>query len=139
MAITVSDCIVYPLKSGRGLHENEVKVDLTGLSGDRKFMLVDANGYALTQKRLPQLATYTLESLAALTPLHLTNRKIPVKIYNDSVNALKFHDETNAALSSIFKTAVKMVFFPQSEKRSLEAAFSLPGRSEEHTSELQSH
>lgn len=127
MVVTVSDCISYSLKSGAGMQEKVSRIIATGIAGDRQFMLVDADNRYLNQKQLPALATHSLNSIAQVTPIRITNDMIPVTLYGDNIRALRAHDETNAILSHIFKQAVKLVMFPLNEKRNLEAQFSAPG------------
>ena len=52
----VQDLTVYPLKSGRGIHRQEVAVDSRGLRFDRHWLLVDARGRFITQRTQPRLA-----------------------------------------------------------------------------------
>ena len=127
MAVTVSDCISYSLKSGAGMREEEAHIMTTGIAGDRQFMLVDADNHFLNQKQLPALATHSLSSIAQVTPIRITNDLITVTLYGENLHALRAHDETNAILSHIFKQAVKLVMFPLNEKRNLESQFSQPG------------
>lgn len=126
MTARITSCFSYPLKSGHAASETEAAITATGIAGDRRFMLVDKTGHFLNQKQLPELAVITMDKLAAITPLRITNRKIPVTVYNGTVNAFRAADETNIALSSLFNRAVTLVAFPLNEKRALEAQFSRP-------------
>ncbi len=47
---------VFPIKSCRGLALDAADVQTRGLAGDRRFMLVDANGRFLTQRQHPKMA-----------------------------------------------------------------------------------
>ena len=47
---------LYPLKSAAAFSVNQAEVDQLGLSGDRRWMLVDDDGRALTQREVPRLA-----------------------------------------------------------------------------------
>lgn len=47
---------LYPLKSARGLALDRAHVDVDGLAGDRRWMVVDADGRFLTQRDEPRLA-----------------------------------------------------------------------------------
>ncbi|MFG2824157.1 MOSC domain-containing protein [Kitasatospora sp. NPDC048365] len=49
---------VYPLKSARGLDLAQVGAEPWGLAGDRRWMLADPAGRALTQRQNPALARY---------------------------------------------------------------------------------
>ena len=47
---------LYPLKSAAAFSVREAEVDAIGLAGDRRWMLVDGDGGALTQRDIPRLA-----------------------------------------------------------------------------------
>ncbi|MGW8282097.1 MAG: MOSC domain-containing protein [Gemmatimonadota bacterium] len=47
---------LYPLKSAAALSVDRASVDAIGLAGDRRWMLVNQQGRALTQRELPRLA-----------------------------------------------------------------------------------
>lgn len=47
---------IHPVKSLRGLAVDTAEVDLEGLAGDRRFMVVDPKGNFLTQRTLPRMA-----------------------------------------------------------------------------------
>ena len=53
----VTKIVVYPLKSAKGIEVQRHKLDAMGLEFDRKWMVVDANGSFLSQRRAPKLAT----------------------------------------------------------------------------------
>jgi hypothetical protein len=61
---TLSGLFLYPVKSLRGCRVGMAEVDGLGLVGDRRFMVVDADGSFLTQRTLPRMALVT----PSLTP-----------------------------------------------------------------------
>ena len=52
----LSSLFIYPVKSLHGLSVASVELDALGLSGDRRFMVVDERGRFLTQRTLPRMA-----------------------------------------------------------------------------------
>ncbi len=52
----VTRLFIYPVKSLRGFAVNTAEVDALGFVGDRRFLLIDANGQFLTQRTLPRMA-----------------------------------------------------------------------------------
>jgi uncharacterized protein YcbX len=52
----LEEVFVYPVKSCRGIARESARVDATGLTGDRHWMLVRPNGRFVTQRELPRLA-----------------------------------------------------------------------------------
>ncbi|WP_207477849.1 MOSC domain-containing protein [Arenibaculum pallidiluteum] len=47
---------IYPVKSGAGIALEEAELRPDGLAGDRRWMVVDADGAFVTQRALPMLA-----------------------------------------------------------------------------------
>jgi MOSC domain-containing protein len=56
MIATLTDLYTYPVKSCRGIRHESVRMDRTGLSDDRHWMLVRPNGRFVTQRELPRMA-----------------------------------------------------------------------------------
>lgn len=54
--ITVRSLHIYPVKSCRGIDVDAAQVCATGLEHDRRWMVVDADGAFLSQRRHPNLA-----------------------------------------------------------------------------------
>ncbi|HXH03983.1 MAG TPA: MOSC N-terminal beta barrel domain-containing protein [Candidatus Competibacteraceae bacterium] len=46
----------YPLKSGRGIALDEARLDRYGIVGDRRWLVIDAQGRFLSQRRFPRMA-----------------------------------------------------------------------------------
>ena len=57
----VTEIVVYPLKSARGVSVQSHALDNRGLKYDRLWMVVDEDGAFLSQRRAPKLATVTVE------------------------------------------------------------------------------
>ncbi len=47
---------LYPVKSCRGIAVESAELDQRGLVGDRRFLVVDAQGKAVTQRTVPRMA-----------------------------------------------------------------------------------
>lgn len=52
----VADLLIYPVKGGRALAVPAAAVQPGGLADDRRWMLVDESGRAVTQREMPALA-----------------------------------------------------------------------------------
>lgn len=52
----VTGLFLYPVKSLRGYDVSSAEFDELGLVGDRRFLVVDANGNFLTQRTIPRMA-----------------------------------------------------------------------------------
>jgi hypothetical protein len=82
----------YPIKSCRGFQVEQAWLDSRGLVGDRRWMLIDANGRMVTQRQYPKLAivevtevvNWPLHSQArpGLLPLSITAPGMPELIVN---------------------------------------------------------
>jgi uncharacterized protein YcbX len=51
----LTDLYLYPIKSCAALPLDEATVEPRGLSGDRRWMIVDGDGRFLTGRQFPQL------------------------------------------------------------------------------------
>ncbi|MEV7081472.1 MOSC N-terminal beta barrel domain-containing protein [Streptomyces sp. NPDC093516] len=97
---------VHPVKAVRGLAPREAAVEPWGLAGDRRWLLVDDAGKAVTQRQQPRLAL----AAAALLPdggvrVSAPGRKplavpvprsigtVPVQIFRDKVDAVPAEGE----------------------------------------------
>ncbi len=59
--IQVSQLYIFPIKSLGPLAVQEVVVEAQGFQGDRRFMLVDAQGNFITQRTRPDLTRFQLQ------------------------------------------------------------------------------
>lgn len=57
----VSGLYHYPLKSGRGIATERLRLNALGVEHDRRWMVVDAKGRFLTQRRFPRMALIEAE------------------------------------------------------------------------------
>ena len=55
---------VFPVKSCKAVNPNEITIDEFGVSGDRRFMLVDASGRFMSQRKCPKLATVSAKLIS---------------------------------------------------------------------------
>lgn len=58
---TVTEIVIFPLKSARGIKVKSATIGPHGLLFDRLWMLVDADGSFLSQRRVPKLATVEVD------------------------------------------------------------------------------
>ncbi|MFI7015245.1 MOSC domain-containing protein [Streptomyces sp. NPDC050164] len=106
---------VHPVKAVRGLAPREAVVEPWGLTGDRRWALVDNGGKVLTQRRLPRLALAAAEllpdggvrlSAPGMEPLTVPVPRpldtVPVEIFRDKVDAVPAEDEAAHAWCSAY-------------------------------------
>ena len=73
----VSELSIYPLKSGRGIKCQQVRVETRGFVGDRDLMLVSGTGKFITQRQFPQLAKVQVEIIGSDFTFKVDDRSIP--------------------------------------------------------------
>ena len=115
---------VYPVKSCRGLAVTAAAVDARGFVGDRRFLVVDADGKFLTQRAHPRMAlietALTARDLILSSPSHGSVR-IPlqpttpnpqprtVTVWRDTVTAEDCGDESAAWLGAMLGFPCRLV------------------------------
>jgi uncharacterized protein YcbX len=129
----VSALYVYPIKSCRGFSVSERAVVTRGFSGDRRWMIVDAQGNFVTQREVTELSQVTTgldsDSLTVSAPglsrlvipaAHHGERKT-VQVWADSVQACA-HPEGSAWFSEFLGAPHELVYMPDSEQRAVNPA-----------------
>ncbi|MGE6739045.1 MOSC domain-containing protein [Allorhizobium pseudoryzae] len=124
----IVDLNIFPLKSARGIALPESPIDAMGLSGDRRWMLINPDGYFITQREMPLLARLTVTPTdAGLTlsidgknlavPYPASDRRQQVVVWKSSVDAALADEAVNAALSEWLEREVRLVFFDGKARR----------------------
>jgi uncharacterized protein YcbX len=129
----VSQLFVYPIKSCRGISVDAAEVGPRGLQHDRRWMLVDANGRFLTQRRQQRMAlidvgmsagSYTVSApgMALLTiPAALDDTdglaECEVRIWKDTVPATMAPPEINVWFSEFMGFACGLVHLAEHQHR----------------------
>ena len=132
---TLSDIIFYPVKSCAGISVSEALLTEAGLAAggvcDREWMVVNEQGEFLTQREYPRMALITprldggmLELSAPGVPPHAIaiaadgcEAAIPVRIWDDSVQAQDCGDASAAWCSQAIGAPCRLVRFPDSARR----------------------
>ena len=130
MTIHLTHIHVYPVKGLGGLTLAESAVTRRGLQYDRRFLVIDNNDTAVTQRDYPRMATVWMEvengnvTFAApdLEPLVLPAEppELPsrmVRIWSNDVLAHEVSAEANAWLSEYLGFDAKLVYMPDSSER----------------------
>lgn len=128
--LTLTDLIIYPVKSCRGVHLSEVLLTSKGLARDREWMVVDPSGTFVTQREEPRMALITTELTsdtlvirgpaqeALVIPLEFRPMALrPVQVWRHALDAL---DEGAIAadwFSKFLKRPVHLVRFPADHRR----------------------
>lgn len=135
--ITLSQLMIYPVKSCAGINLQAAHTSRFGLQYDRRWMLVDANGVMLTQRQHPRMCLIQpiLDngqlSLCAPAMDQLRVDKgtatISVSVWEDQCNALDCGDTAAAWLSEFMGLPCRLVYFPEDEIRQVDLSYAQPG------------
>jgi uncharacterized protein YcbX len=124
----------YPVKSLRGAARKTAKVELIGLAGDRRFLVVDASSRFRTIQQLPKMVQVEVETKpngivlrhdVAGTCFVSTPRgaaEETVTIWEDNVPALAAGGEADEYLSRLLGTPLRLVYLANPNGRRVETA-----------------
>lgn len=132
----------FPLKSGSAESLNEGQCDVLGLSGDRRWMVVDAStGKFLTQRALPRMSLLNahwespdallldalgMEVLRVPVP-EPANRLSDVLIWRERLRAPDAGDVPAAWLTQLLERACRLVHLPVASGIQIDQDYALPG------------
>ncbi|ASY62201.1 Flavodoxin reductases (ferredoxin-NADPH reductases) family 1 [Sinorhizobium sojae CCBAU 05684] len=118
---------IHPLKSGRAIAQTFVTVNLDGLVGDRRFMLVGPDGRFITQRELQALAQVGAVPVDGGVHLKMNgsefsvrfapDRRLDVRVWSSDVNAAVADEAANETLSAWFGRPVKLVHMDEEAER----------------------
>ncbi len=137
--IIVSELAIYPIKSCRGISEQETQIGAFGLKNDRRWMVVDEQGIMLTQRKISKmcliqpalvsdgviLKILSMHELYVKTPSN--TKKIKVKVWADECTAFDAGDSAAKWLSDFLEIKCRLVYFPDDEFRQVDLNFSHVG------------
>lgn len=143
-AISVSQLNVYPVKAAHGISFPTLAVEERGFRLDRRWMLVDHAGVAITQRQYPRLALLRVEIAGDGVTIHAPGKDPlsvasangaqamrTVDIWGDQVSAAPYPDAVNNWLSAFLEADCSLVFMPDTSVRPVDPAY---GHPEDHTS-----
>ncbi len=138
-SIKVTQLRIYPIKSLPGISLDSVNVLPKGFEYDRRFMLVDEDGVAITQRTHPVLALFNVSiendriSVAknndsVTIPISpLTGTEFAAKIWNDTVTTVEPDSHLSGWFSKHVGVKCKLVFFPESNPRPVDSRYGKNG------------
>lgn len=93
---------IYPIKGTRAVDLERASVEPRGLEGDRRWLVVDANGRFITQRSHPKLAT--IQAVPTRTGLHLSAAgagevHVDRPAASERVNVVVWRHEVSAAFA----------------------------------------
>jgi len=136
---TLSDLIIYPIKSLAGIHLNHWQVTRTGLMYDRQWMLIDNERQFLSQRRLSKMAlikTALTDTQLIVSAPNQQNLALDLKpdlggiinstIWQDECAARHISKEADLWFSNFLNTSCRLVYLPSNEVRAVDNRYALP-------------
>jgi uncharacterized protein len=127
---------IYPIKSLGGISLSSATVMEKGLEYDRRLMLVDETGTAMTQRVFPKMALFkssvdkgllTITHLQHSMKLDLKNppvsSPITVTIWDDTVSALEVDGSYKQWFSDLLGYDCRLVYFPEENSRPVDPRY----------------
>jgi uncharacterized protein len=142
-ALTLTEIWIYPIKSLGGIRLDRATVREKGLSSDRRWMLIDHAGVALTQRTHPTMAlfkvtidgeqlsiTYTKDQkTVSSTEIRMSGtppgKRITARIWDDDVQVQEVDPTISAWFSRHLRSTCKLVAFPEASPRPVDPRYSV--------------
>jgi hypothetical protein len=139
MSLQLTGIWRYPVKSCRGERLAEGRVEPWGLHGDRRWMVVDADGAPVTGREHPQMVLVTprlgpgrltlsspgLPDLAV--PVPAGGDLVPVRVWASELVAAPADDEAATWLSKVIGEPVRLVYLDDPTRRPTNPEYSQDG------------
>lgn len=135
----VSAIYIYPVKSTYRVPVDEAEVEPWGLAGDRRWVVVDAEGVFVTQRRQQRLATIratrepggglllTAPGMPALrVPLPAATDHVEVRVWEDVLAALPAGGQADAWLRELFGTDLRLAYLDDPARRKVDEGYGQP-------------
>ncbi|GGY89665.1 MOSC domain-containing protein [Streptomyces nitrosporeus] len=132
---------IHPVKSLTAVAVDEAVVDLWGLRGDRRWMLVDGSGKAVTQRQEPRVALVRAEALPdggvlvsapGCEPLAVKvpapSATVPADLFRRTVEVVEADPAAHAWFSALLGTEIRLVHLDEpSHRRLIDPEYARPG------------
>ncbi len=135
----VSAIYTYPIKSTHRVPMDEARIEPWGLTGDRRWMIIDADGVFVTQRRLPRLATvqatHEPDGGLSLNAAGMPALRVPppetgehreVRVWEDDLPALAAGPDARAWLGELFDTDLRLVYLDDPMRRRVDEKYGQP-------------
>lgn len=139
LMITLSQLAIYPVKSCAQLPQGKANISPFGLHMDRRWMLIDDEGYMLTQRKHPrmcQIQCYAQDTMLqinapGMTQLNVNSSKQDAStiatVWEDSCDSVDCGDKAAEWFSQFLQTPARLVFFPDNEVRQVDLNYARHG------------
>lgn len=140
--LRLSALCIYPIKSLGGITLSEARVTDRGLAHDRRWMLVDHQKQAITQRQVPSMALLQPMITGDTLQVHRRDRpdvsftfpiridaspRITVQVFEDVCEAVPVSVEADAWFSQQLGTACQLVHMPDDSLRPVDEQYAQHG------------
>ncbi len=127
--ITLSGLHIYPIKSAAGTSLTQAKVASRGLQHDRRWMVVDAKGRFMSQRKHPRMALIWVtlgeqmqleapnQPPLVLPPIPDTKTEVAVEVWGDLCKAELMGPAAADWLSRFLEVPCQLVYMPEQAQR----------------------
>ncbi|MEN9958185.1 MAG: hypothetical protein RLZZ474_429 [Bacteroidota bacterium] len=140
-SILVKQLYLFPIKSLAAIAVEEVTVDAAGFVGDRRFMLVDAQGKFITQRTRPDLTRFTLSQVAEGYLIHdnptgeskvlsaqpQLKEVLSAELWEDSLHVIEVGEGWSEWFSALLQEPVRLVMQQQDAPRIIKDIYQTQG------------
>ncbi|MEY2894923.1 MAG: hypothetical protein RIS42_642 [Bacteroidota bacterium] len=140
-SILVKQLFIFPIKSLAAIAVKEVMVDAAGFVGDRRFMLVDAQGKFITQRTRPDLTRFALNQVAEgyLVQDNVTGKskvlsvqpqmkeELSAELWEDSLHVIEVGDGWSEWFSALLQEPVRLVMQQEDSPRIIKDIYQTQG------------
>ncbi len=135
----ISALAIYPVKSLGPVMLPQAEVTPRGLAGDRRWMIVDAQGRFVTRRELPVLARigmsldeggfrlHAQEGNAFLPATSADGELAPVTVWRDTVPAYVIENDASRLISQIAGRALRLAYMPEATDRPVDPTYARAG------------
>ena len=139
----ISEIWIYPIKSLGGIRVEKATVKRKGLQYDRRWMLIDRNNVAMTQRVYPEMAllrpqlhdgkiavtfTKTLKQNPSVEFTMTTLQRdkwVTARVWDDDVHVVEVDQEISEWFSRNLGIACRLVAFPEENPRQVNPDYSV--------------
>jgi uncharacterized protein len=135
--LRVSGIWIYPVKSLGGIALTSSRVFPKGLEFDRRYMLVDAEGNAMTQRKFPKMALFKTSISTDISIafendlLHIPlapssfSRYVNANVWDDVVHAAEPDHSYSEWFSRRLEVECKLLYFPEASLRPVDPDYQI--------------
>lgn len=143
--LTLSEIWIYPVKSLGGIRLETATVRRKGLQFDRRWMLIDANGVALTQRVHPEMALFkprianeqltieyrkhgrSMSTVGVRLSFQPLGPAITAQVWEDQVEVHEVDPAISEWFSNLLNIPCRLVAFPEKNPRPVDTSNSIAG------------